>query len=191
MGFRLTPIFIKSEEIMSDEEILTIVGLSNLEKNQVVDFYQTSKQYERTFMGAKGNCKILVNGELAYKTFEDETPFLYIDNTEIASIIWDETSGVFGFSLIQNGKTVRKILVMAGEIECEEGEAISEELEIQDEEIFMPEEKAEIIETEGEEVFNEMLKAEKICRVTNILAKRYIGTGLVEIQEKIELNEYK
>ena len=38
MGFRLTPIFIKSEEPKSDAEILKIVGLSNLEKGKAVDF---------------------------------------------------------------------------------------------------------------------------------------------------------
>ena len=191
MGFRLTPIFIRSEESKSDKEILKMVGLSNLEKGKVVDFYETNKQWENVFIGTKGNCKILCNGGLANKAFEDENPFLNFENIEIASIIWNETSNVFGFSLIRNGKTIRKILVSDGEFECDYGEPIQEELEINDDEIFMPEEKEEIIEGEGEEAFNEMVKAEKVCRVADILAKKYIGAGVVGIQERIELNEYE
>jgi hypothetical protein len=191
MGFRLTPIFIKSEKAKSDEELLKIVGMSNLEKGKAIDFYETNKQYESVFIGDKENCKILCNGELAYKAFEDENPFLNLENTEIASIIWNETSDVFGFCLIKNGKTIRKMLVSDGEFDHDFGEPIPEELEIKDDEIFMPEEKEEIIEDEGEQVYTDMVKAEKVCRVADILAKRYIGAGVVGIQERIELNEYE
>ncbi len=191
MGFRLTPIFIKSENPKSDKQLLEIIGLSNLEKGKVVDFYNTSKQYESVFIGNKGNCKILCNGDLAYKAFEDENPFLNMENTEIASIIWNETSQVFGFCLIKNGITIRKMLVNDGEFELDFGEPIPEELKINNDEVFMPEEKEEIIKKEGEDVFNEMVKAEKVCRVANILAERYIGSGVVQIKERIELNQYE
>ena len=181
----------KSENPKSDKELLEIVGLSNLKKGKAVDFYETNKQYKSVFIGEKENCKILCNGELAYKAFEDENPFLNLENTEIGSIIWNETSDVFGYCLIKNGKTIRKILVSDGEFDYDFGEPIPEELEIKDDEIFMPEEKEEIIEDEGEEVFSKMVKAEKVSRVANILAKRYIGAGIVGIQGRIELNEYE
>jgi len=191
MGFRLTPIFIKSEIPKSDKEILDTFGLSNLKKGKMVDFYDTNKQWENVFIGTKENCKILCNGELANKAFEDENLFLNLENTEITSIIWNETSDEFGFSLIKDGKIIRKIMVSDGEFKYDYGNPIPEESEIKDDEIFEPEEKEEIIEGEGEEVFKEMVKAEKVCRVANILAKRYIGVGIVEIQERIELAEYE
>ena len=78
-----------------------------------------------------------------------------------------------------------------GEFRYDYGNPIPEESEIKDDEIFEPEEKEDIIEGEGEEVFKQMVKAEKVCRVANILAKRYIGVGIVEIQERIELAEYE
>jgi hypothetical protein len=190
MGFRLTLIFLQSEEPKSDEEILKKLGLTNLEKGKTVNFYDTSKQYERVFIGTKGNCKILSNGKLAYQALEEENPFLSLENTEICAIIWDETSAVFGFSLIKNGKTIRKMLVIDSEIECDFGEIIPEELAMKGEEIFTLEEKEEIIEEEGEEGFNEKVKAEKISRIANILAKRYISASLVSLQERIELSEY-
>ncbi|UZR95976.1 hypothetical protein [Chondrinema litorale] len=191
MGFRLIPIFIKSKALKSDEEILKMVGLPNLEKGKTFDFYDTNKQWDSVFIGTKDICKILCNGELASKAFKDENPFLNFEDTEIASIIWDETSSVYGFSLIKNGKTIRKVLVSDGEFEYDYGEPIPEELEINEDEIFIPEEKEEIIEGEGEEAFQEMMKAEKVCRVADTLAKRYIGAGVVGIQERIELNEYE
>lgn len=60
MGFRLTPIFIKSEEPKSDAEILKIVGLSNLEKGKAVDFYEKNKQYESVFMRKDISVQVLL-----------------------------------------------------------------------------------------------------------------------------------
>lgn len=191
MGFRLSPIFIKSEKVKSDEELLKNFELTNLKRGMEVDFYQTSKQSEKIFIGTKNNCKIVCNGKLANEAFKDENRFLSLENSEIASIIWNETSDVFGFSLINNGRIVRKVMVCDGEFQCDYGSPISEELEIKEDEIFRLEEKEEIVEEEGEDVFKEMVKAEKVCRVANILAKRYIGAGIVEIKERIELNEYE
>ena len=151
MGFRLTPIFIKSEIPKSDKEILDTFGLSNLKKGKMVDFYDTNKQWENVFIGTKENCKILCNGELANKAFEDENLFLNLENTEITSIIWNETSDEFGFSLIKDGKIIRKIMVSDGEFKYDYGNPIPEESEIKDDETYV----YKIYES-GEEEFNKM-----------------------------------
>jgi len=191
MGFRLTPIFIRCQEPISEEEILNKVGLPNLEKGISVHFYDTNKQWESVYVGTKGNCIILCNGELASKAFENNNPFLTLKSAEIASIIWNETSDAFGFSVIRNGEIIRKVLVIDGEFEWDYGSPILEESLINDNEVFMAEEKEEIIEEDGEDAYNEMVRAEKVCRVVDILAKRYIGTGLLGIREGIELNLYE
>jgi len=185
MAFRLSPIFVKSKILKSDEVTLNSLGLSNFKKGKIVDFYDTNKQGHKLFIGTKENFKILCNGELANKAFEDESLFLSLKDTVTTSIIWNETSDEFGFCLIKDGKMIRKVLVSDGEFKYDFGNPISEELEIKDDEIFDREEKEEIIDDEGEEVFKEMVKAEKVYRVASILVKRYLGAGIEEIQERI------
>ena len=191
MGFRLTPIFISNQGKNSDIEVLSKLGLSNLEKGKSVNFYDTNKQWDEIFIGTKGDCKIICNGELASEAFGDKNPFLNFNDAEVAVIIWNETSDVYGFNLIQNGKVVRSIMTSDGEIKIDFGNPIPEELEIKEDELFDAEDIEEIMEYEDEEGFKAVVKAEKICRATANLAKRYIRSEIVSISERIELYEYK
>ncbi len=191
MGFRLNVIFITNVASTSNEELLEKIGMSDKEKWSTTDFYGTSKQSSLIFVGTKNNCKIISNGALAHRAFEKDNPFLNFKNSEIASIIWNETSSVYGFSLIKNGQLIRNVIsVDDEEVEAGFGNPIKEETEIKEDHLFDPEEVEEIIENEGREYFNNLVKSEKICRAANNLAKRYIGTGLVEIQDPIKMIEY-
>ncbi|HEX4958136.1 MAG TPA: hypothetical protein VFV46_08155 [Lacibacter sp.] len=190
MSFRLTPVFIQSNTPFTEEEVLQAAGLPSLQKGKAIAFYETSKQYDRVFMGRNSHCTIVCNGNLAYAAFDDHYPLAQLQNAEITAIIWDETSGCFGFSYIKNGETIRKVMVVDGSIECDEGEPLAEETTINEEDLFPEDEREEMIEAEGEEGFLELLKAEKICRATNLLAKRFLGTGMMELQEQMELYEY-
>lgn len=112
MAFRLHPVFIKSETISTAEALLQLIGMSHLQKGQVFNFYATSKQYDRVFIGRKADCIICCNGNLAYRAFDEEHPLLELADAEATAIIWDETSSVFGFSIVRNGIAVRKVLVV-------------------------------------------------------------------------------
>lgn len=194
MGFRLYPIFIKCHDsLYSDKDILNMIGLSDLKKIKTVNFYQTSKQEKDIFIGTKGNCKILCNRELAYSAFEDNNIFLQFKNCEIASTIWDETSSISGFSIINNGKIIRKILCLDGNIEYNFGNPIQEELEIDEEIFFSNDEKKEIIDHGGIEEFEMLVKEQVIDTATDNLVKRYIGERLLNLslREKIEMNKYE
>lgn len=190
MAFRLHPVFIKSEIINTPEALLQLMDKSDSTKGETFDFYATSKQYDRVFIGRIADYMICCNGNLAYGALDEENPLLDIKDVEAAAIIWDETSAVFGFSIIRKGMAVRKVLVVDGEIECNEGEPVAEELAIDEDRLFDPEEKEEILEEEGPEGFAALVQAEKICRATNAVAKRYLGTGIVELQKKLDLHEY-
>lgn len=190
MGFRLTPIFIQSNTQLSEEEVLQAAGLTHLQKGMAVPFYDTSKQYDRVFTGHKNNCSIVCNGPLAYAAFDEADPFELLTTAETTVIIWDETSGVFGFCWRKNGQTIRKVMVIEETFECNEGSPLPEELAVDVETLFDPEEKEEIIEEEGEEAFAEKVKAAIICRAANELAKRYLGAALMQLQERIEMYEW-
>ncbi len=191
MGFRLNPIFITNQGSVSNEDLLDKVGLTGLIKGEAVDFYDTNKQWDTVFMGSKGDCKILCDGDLCLEAFEDDSALLKLKDCEIAAIIWNETVDNFGFCLIKNGKVERKAMVNDGDVEHDYGQPIQEELEISDDEMFEPDEMEEIIEMEGKDGLERMIKSKKICRAANNIVKRYLGVGLVEIQERIELNEYE
>ncbi len=190
MSFRLHPVFIKSKTINAAEAVLLLIGKSDLKKGEAFDFYATNKQYDRVFIGKAAECMLCCNGNLAYGSFDEDHPFLHMAEGEATAIVWDETSSVFGFSILQNGKAVRKVLVVDGELECNEGEPVAEELAIDENSLFEPEEKDEILEEEGEQGFAAIVQAEKICRATSAVAKRYLGTGIVELQEQLVLHEY-
>ncbi|WP_291727879.1 hypothetical protein [Bernardetia sp.] len=194
MGFRLYPIFIKCQNTLySDKDILNIIGKGSLKKSKTVTFYQTSKPKENIFIGTEGTTKIIVNRDLAFSAFEDENIFLQLKDCEVVSMIWDETGNISGFSLIENGRLMRKILACDGDIREDFGNPIQEELEIDEENILPKEEVTEIIESEGVEGFKKILKEVVIDNVVNNLAKRYVGERLLNLsrREKIEMNKYE
>jgi len=191
MSFRLNPIFITNQASTTNEDLLQKLGLTNLTKRETVDFYDTNKEWETTFLGSKDGCKILCNSELCYNAFEDNSPLLTLQDCEVAAIIWDESYSSFGFCLMRDGKLIRKVLTTDQDIVHDFGDPIAEELEINPDEVYWPEERAEIIEMEGEEALELRIKAEIICRATNRLAKRYLGAGIVELRDPVELIEYE
>lgn len=191
MGFRLNPIFITNQSAVSNEELLDKVGLTNLMKGKTVGFYDTNKEWDTVFLGTKGDCKILVDGDLCSGAFEEDSPLLGLLNCEIAAIIWNDTTGNYGFCLMRDGKVVRKVMVSDNEIEYDFGQPIQEEIEIIDDELFVFEEMEEILESIGQEGLEKIAKSERICRATNNIVRRYLGAGLVEIHEEIELNEFE
>lgn len=72
MGFVLNPIFITNHASTSNEKLLNEVGLTGLIRGEAVDFYDTNKEWDTLFMGSKGDCKILCDGDLCLGAFEDE-----------------------------------------------------------------------------------------------------------------------
>ncbi|MBN8681231.1 MAG: hypothetical protein J0L99_01195 [Chitinophagales bacterium] len=177
MSFILNSIFITNQAAASSEKLLDTLGLTGLVSGATVNFYDTNKQWDSVFIGSKGDCKILCNGNLSLGAFEDDNPLLRLKDCEIAAVIWNETVGNFGFCLIKNGKIERKTMVIDGDIEHDYGQAIKEELEISDDELFEPDEMEEILEMEGRKGLERMIKSEKICRTTNNIVKRYLGAG--------------
>lgn len=196
MGFRLNAIFITGQALVSNEEILNKIGYSDFQKiDGTVDFYGTNKQRDSFFIGSVGSCKLICNGKLADQLIFEENeknPLLNFKESEIAAIIWDETSGIYGFCLIQNGEIVRNVISLDGEKPDEGiGNPVQEELEINGEELFSLEEREEIIKYEGEEGLRHGIENSIICEATNNLAKRYIGYKLMEINKRIELTKYE
>jgi hypothetical protein len=191
MSFRLNAIFILDKEYSSDEELLKKLNhKTKLVPKATADFFETNNRWNKLFIGMMGNCRIVCNGKLINRAFEEPDFAAAFPQAEVAGVIWDEAAETFGFVLFKNGKTVRKVLVAAGEFEFDQGFAIDEETKIKDEDLLDEDEMEDIVEDEGKEALRAILKSERAIHSTNQLVKRYLGANLVEIEEEVMMEEY-
>lgn len=191
MSFRLNAIFVRPSNELTDGELLKKLNLSTrlLPKNQV-DFFETNNRWDKLYVGSYRGSGIICHGKTINRAFEEDNFAEALPAAEIAAIIWDESSETFGFAFFQKGRTVRKVLVSAGVFEFDLGFPIDEESKIKDTELLDADEMLDIIDAEGKEALQLMLKSERTIHATNRLVKRYLNSELVAIEEEILLEEY-
>jgi len=191
MSYRLNAVFIRGNNSTDNAELLNKLGISTrlLPKNQV-DFFETNNRWDKLFVGSFENCNIICHGKTTNRAFEEDNFAEALPAAEIAAIIWDESSETFGFALFQKGKTVRKVLISEGSFEFDIGFSIDEESKLKDTELLDADEMLDIIDAEGKEALQQILKSERTIHSTNRLVKRYLKAELVSIEEEILLEEY-
>lgn len=191
MSFRLNALFISDKEYISDEDLLTKCGIKTKQvPKATVDFFETNNRWNKLFVGLFGESRIICNGKLINRVFEETDFAAAFPKAEICGVIWDEAAETFGFVLFKNGKQVRKVLVAVGEFEFDLGFPVDEETKIKDDELLDEDEMEDIIEMEGKDALKDILKTERACHATNRIVKRYLGANLVEIEEELPMEEY-
>ena len=70
------------------------------------------------------------------------------------------------------------------------GFPIDEESKIKDTELLDTDEMLDIMDAEGKEALQHILKSERTIHSTNRLVKRYLKAELVSIEDEIILEEY-
>ena len=188
MSTILNPIFVKCD--LSIPDLLSVIfEEKRFEIGQTVEFYHTNKTNDQLFIGTYESCIIMSNFDLAYRMiFEKDNNFLKLKNAEVAAFILNDQVGWDAFGLIENGKIRRQASVLEIEIGHNYGEPIREEIGIDDAEIIDQEELDEII-SDGIDP-KALIEANKIVYAMDNVAKRFIGTGLMDFKEKIYLKEY-
>jgi hypothetical protein len=191
MSYRLNAIFILDKNKRTDEELLKDLGISTrlLPKNQV-DFFETNNRWNKLFVGNFNDCQIICHGKTSNRAFEEDNFAAAFTSAEITAFIWDESTEAFGFAHFQKGKLIRKVLVTAGNFEFDLGFQIDEESKIKDTELLDSDEMLDIIDSEGKEALQQILKTERTIHSTNRIVKRYLKAELVSIEEEILLEEY-
>ncbi len=191
MSFRINAIFIRHQQELTQAEILGKLNYKTKQLPKVqVDFFETNNRWNKLFMGRKGDCSIVCNGKLINRAFEEADFAAAFPNSEICAIIWDEAVDTFGFTLFINGRSVRKILVSNGEFEYDNGFPVTEEEKIKDNELLDADEMVEILNTDGKEALQNILKTERTIHSTNRIVARFLGADLVSVEEEILLEEY-
>ncbi len=191
MSYRLNAIFVCGNNNSEDAELLTKLSISTgLQAKNQVDFFETNNRWDKLYVGSFKDCSIICHGKTTIRAFEEDNFAEALPAAEIAAIIWDESSETFGFALFQKGKTVRKVLISAGTFEFDMGFPIDEESKIKDTELLDTDEMLDIIDAEGKEALQHILKSERTIHSTNRLVKRYLKAELVSIEDEILLEEY-
>lgn len=191
MSYRLNAIFILDKNKRTDEALLKDLGISTrlLPKNQV-DFFETNNRWNKLFVGNFNDSQIICHGKTTNRAFEEDSFAAAFTSAEITAVIWDESTEAFGFAHFQKGKLIRKVLVTAGNFEFDLGFQIDEESKIKDTELLDSDEMLDIIDSEGKEALQQILKTERTIHSTNRIVKRYLKAELVGIEEEILLEEY-
>jgi hypothetical protein len=191
MSYRLNAIFIIDKNKPADDDLLKKMGISTpLSAKNQVDFFETNNRWDKLFVGLYKECSIVCHGKSTNRAFEEDNFAQALPTAEIAAIIWDESSETFGFAFFQKGKTVRKVLVCSGAFEFDLGFQIDEESKIKDTELLDADEMLDIIDADGKEALQQILKTERTIHATNRLVRRYLNSELVGIEEEILLEEY-
>lgn len=169
------------------DEILSHLNLGQYKPVKEVPLHYSNKP-ETLFAGFYKDNLLLVHPDLPFDFFSEtqtETEKLFIDtfpDSEIAVLIENSTSDLFGYVIIDRGKKVRMKDGADGEIFHDEGELLPEEKEIFSENIFDDDEMEEMRE-EGmsEEELDAMIKFEAYWRVPDRISKRYFGEPVGQI----------
>ena len=192
-------IMISNQEKPITEKQLEELHLGNYRSIGKVNLFDTNKP-QTLFTGHYNNSIIIVHPYLPFKFFEDEQSeeekaFINcFPNSKIAALVENSTVGMFGFSIIVNGKKIRMKDGADGEIYNNEGIPLPEEDKSYKEfkEMMDKAEKEEIIEDMGEDGFEDYLKFESAWGMPNILSKEFLGEYVGSINgEKIEFVKYE
>jgi hypothetical protein len=191
-------IFVKSPKLTDITEILNKLNLAHYKPVKEVPLHYSNKP--KTLFTAMYNSNFLiVHPDLPFHFFNEtqsETEKLFIDtfpNSEIAALIENSTSGLFGHAIIEKGKRVRMKDGSDGNIYNDKGNLLPEEQEILDGKIFGDEEIEEMKENGlSDEEIDATIKFEASWRVPNLLTKRYLGDTVGSIDtDKVILTMYE
>ncbi len=178
--------------------ILSHLNLGQYKPVKEVPLHYSNKP-ETLFAGFYNDNLLIVHPDLPFDFFSEtqsETEKLFMDtfpDSEIAVLIENSTSNLFGYVIIERGKKLRMKDGSDGEIFHDEGELLPEEKEIFSEKIFDDDEIEEMRE-EGmsEEELDAMIKFEACWRVPDRISKRYFGESVAQIDStKILLTVYE
>jgi len=191
-------IFVKGPAFNDLEGILHRLNLDAYKPGEETNLTWTNKP-TTLFAGVYEGNLIIVHQELVFKFFgptqtQEERCFIEaFPGAEIAVLIINESVGLFGFSLIQDGKKVRMKDGADGAYYNDVGEPLPEEQEILSGDIFRSED-LEYMREDGmsEEEVLAMIQFEASYRVPNRLTARYLGEPVLTIDpEKVKLIRYE
>ena len=199
MGWKIYLIAITNAANVNTTDVPKKLGLDNLKPTKEINIQEA--QYERGIsIGKYGDKIFIVSPDLVFK-FYDKTPSelekklsAEFPNSEIAVIAINQTSDLYGYSVIKNGKRQRTKSGADLELYVDYGDKLPEEIEISKEKLFDDEELKEMKEDYSKAELKKVIEQEISFRTTFRLTKRYFGKQFDETgsdYEKINVTKFE
>jgi len=174
---------------------IKVQELDNLKPITEVSFYSAQSVDKGICIGKYEDKILIVSQDRIFGWYEKEaTPFerqiiSLFPNSEIAALTLYDTVGLYGYSIIKDGKRVRIKSGADSEVYIDIGDKLKEEDDVIKKEIFSPDEMKEMKQkyTAGE--VERFVENEVGVRVTSALLLRYFTN--YEVFDKITLTEYQ
>ena len=146
--------------------------------------YQSSINPNEVFMGIYKNNLVINNAQIANSLFSSmpsNTEKILINlfpESEIASIIENVDSGIFGYFIIDKGRRVRIKYGDLRKVIYDCGPPILEEIEVAEREIFTEFEMEKMRKKMNKSQVSGIINSVTGWRVLNLVSKRYLGDPL-------------
>ena len=180
MGWKIYLIAITNAANIHTADVPKKLGLDNLKPTKEINIHEA--QYERGIsIGKYGDKIFIISSDLVFKFYDKKPSDLEkklsaeFPNSEIAVIAINQTSDLYGYSIIKNGKRQRTKSGADLELYVDYGDKLPEEIEISKEKLFDDEELKEMKEDYSKGELKKVLEQEISFRTTFRLTKRYFG----------------
>ena len=180
MGWKIYLIAITNAANINTADVPKKLGLDNLKPTKEINIHEA--QYERGIsIGKYGDKIFIISSDLVFKFYDKKPSDLEkklsaeFPNSEIAVIAINQTSDLYGYSIIKNGKRQRTKSGADLELYVDYGDKLPEEIEISKEKLFDDEGLKEMKEDYSKSELKKVLEQEIIFRTTFRLTKRYFG----------------
>jgi hypothetical protein len=199
MGWKIYLIAITNAGNVNTTDVPKKLGLDNLKPTKEINIHDA--QYEQgIFIGKNGDKIFIVCSDLVFK-FYDKTPSDFekkisaaFPNSEISVITINQTSDLYGYSVIKNGKRLRVKSGADLELYVDYGDKLPEEIEISKEKLFDDDELQEMQEDYSKDELQKVLDQEISFRTTFRLTKRYFGKQFDQTgsdYEKVKVTKFE
>lgn len=187
-------VFVEKKQEFNLNQFLNKIGFEGFNPQNKVEIWRTSKP-KTLYLGEYNNHFIFAEQGLPFEFFKEKPSKiekLFVDefpNSEISAYVLNESVGMFGFSIIKNGKRMRVKNGGDGEMYIDIGEKLPIELSLINENLFYAE------ELEGMRKNNEnismLLEIEGSFRATGHLISERLGKDFYTIDNEVVLTRYE
>lgn len=179
-------VFVKHQEESDVNQVLAKLGYGEYKPTKEVDLWNTSKP-KNLYVGEYNRYLIFSEPNLPFQFYNKEPSEIEIKfcetfpNAQISAFVINETVGMFGYSIIENGIRKRIKHGCDGAYYIDFGEKLIEEVNHPEQPIF-DEETIEEMEENGENI-DALIEFEMSYRVPSRLISSYLGKDFYTLKD--------